>query len=56
MKIVGLVLLLVLFLLVIGFVGILMFAVFKDEFNEFDEIWKDEWNEHHINDRWYDGF
>lgn len=57
MKTIGLVLILVFLFVVLVFCGILFAAVFKDEIGEFKDLWdNDEWREHNINDRWYDGF
>ena len=56
MKTIGLVLILVILFLVLVFCGILSAAVFKDEIDEFKDLWNEEWKEHNINDRWYDGF
>lgn len=56
MKIVVLCILVVIILGVVLGGWFLLLNIFKDEFNEFDELWKDESIIHHLNDRWYDGF
>lgn len=57
MKTTGLVLILVFLFLVLVFCGILSAVIFKNEIDEFKDLWDGgEWKEHNINDRWYDGF